>query len=74
MKTIYLMRHGQTLFNVMKLNQGQCDSPLTEAGIERMQENGIKIMALHLMLSTALHRSVPVIRQNWLPIICLTQD
>ena len=36
-----------------------------------MQENGIKIMALHLMLSTALHRSVPVIRQNWLPIICL---
>lgn len=32
MKTIYLMRHGQTLFNVMELNQGQCDSPLTETG------------------------------------------
>lgn len=32
MKKIYLMRHGQTLFNIMELNQGQCDSPLTEAG------------------------------------------
>ena len=40
MKTIYLMRHGQTLFNVMKLNQGQCDSPLTEAGIEQAKNAG----------------------------------
>lgn len=35
MKTIYLMRHGQTLFNVMDVNQGQCDSPLTELGIQQ---------------------------------------
>lgn len=35
MKTIYLMRHGETLFNRMKLNQGQCDSPLTENGIRQ---------------------------------------
>lgn len=33
MKQIYLMRHGETLFNKMDINQGQCDSPLTEAGI-----------------------------------------
>ena len=33
MKTIYLMRHGETLFNTMELNQGQCDSPLTQTGI-----------------------------------------
>lgn len=32
-KTIYLMRHGETLFNVMDVNQGQCDSPLTENGM-----------------------------------------
>ena len=32
MKTIYLMRHGETLFNTMGVNQGQCDSPLTEDG------------------------------------------
>lgn len=35
MKTIYLMRHGQTLFNTMDVNQGQCDSPLTEQGIQQ---------------------------------------
>lgn len=29
------MRHGQTLFNVQKKNQGWCDSPLTEQGIEQ---------------------------------------
>ena len=33
MKTIYLMRHGETLFNTMELTQGQCDSPLTQTGI-----------------------------------------
>lgn len=33
MKTIYLVRHGQTLFNVQKKIQGFCDSPLTEMGI-----------------------------------------
>ena len=35
MKTIFLMRHGETLFNVMDVNQGQCDSPLTENGINQ---------------------------------------
>ena len=34
-KTIYLMRHGETLFNTMDVNQGQCDSPLTENGIRQ---------------------------------------
>lgn len=37
MGTIYLMRHGETLFNVMDVNQGQCDSPLTENGIRQAQ-------------------------------------
>ncbi|MGG7620735.1 histidine phosphatase family protein [Bacillus coreaensis] len=32
-KTIYLMRHGQTLFNKRRKVQGWCDSPLTELGI-----------------------------------------
>lgn len=32
-KTLYLMRHGQTLFNVRKKVQGWCDSPLTDLGI-----------------------------------------
>lgn len=32
MKKIYLIRHGQTLFNLQKKIQGFCDSPLTELG------------------------------------------
>ena len=34
-KIFYLMRHGQTLFNVRRKIQGACDSPLTEQGIEQ---------------------------------------
>ena len=34
-KTFYLMRHGQTRFNVQGRIQGACDSPLTEEGIEQ---------------------------------------
>ena len=32
-KTLYMMRHGQTLFNVRHKVQGACDSPLTDLGI-----------------------------------------
>ena len=32
-KILYLMRHGQTLFNVRRKIQGVCDAPLTELGI-----------------------------------------
>lgn len=36
-KTLYLMRHGQTLFNVRRKKQGWCDSPLTSLGIQQAQ-------------------------------------
>ncbi|MHC5372831.1 histidine phosphatase family protein [Enterococcus sp. LJL120] len=36
-KTLYLMRHGETLFNVLNKIQGSCDSPLTEKGISQAQ-------------------------------------
>lgn len=39
-KTLYLMRHGQTLFNVRKKIQGFCDAPLTELGIYQAQVAG----------------------------------
>ncbi len=35
MKKLYLLRHGQTEFNVKKLVQGRCDSPLTPLGREQ---------------------------------------
>lgn len=48
-KTLYLMRHGQTFFNLRKKIQGACDSPLTEEGKRQAEiaglyfkENGIK--------------------------------
>lgn len=40
MKTLYLMRHGQTLFNVRRKIQGWCDAPLTELGIRQAKIAG----------------------------------
>lgn len=40
-KTLYLMRHGQTLFNQQKKIQGWCDSPLTPKGIRQAQIAGL---------------------------------
>lgn len=37
MKRLYLMRHGQTLFNQQGKIQGACDSPLTAEGIAQAQ-------------------------------------
>ncbi|MCH4057201.1 MAG: histidine phosphatase family protein [Lactobacillaceae bacterium] len=39
-KILYLMRHGETLFNVHHKIQGWCDSPLTENGINQAQLAG----------------------------------
>lgn len=39
-KTLCLMRHGQTLFNLQHKIQGWCDSPLTELGIKQAQKAG----------------------------------
>ena len=34
-KKLYLMRHGETLFNTQGRVQGACDSPLTQLGIDQ---------------------------------------
>ena len=34
-KTLYLMRHGQTLFKLQHKIQGWCDAPLTQLGIKQ---------------------------------------
>ncbi|MQS98203.1 histidine phosphatase family protein [Companilactobacillus halodurans] len=39
-KTLYLMRHGQTLFNELHKIQGVCDSPLTQKGIDDAKKVG----------------------------------
>lgn len=40
MKKLYLMRHGETLFNVRHKIQGWCDSPLTKAGQQQALQVG----------------------------------
>lgn len=39
-KELFLMRHGQTLFNELKRIQGSSDSPLTDKGIADAVEVG----------------------------------
>lgn len=39
-KTLYVMRHGETLFNVRRKIQGWSDSPLTEKGIQQAKIAG----------------------------------
>ena len=38
-KRLYLMRHGETLFNTQKRVQGWCDSSLTQKGIQQAKES-----------------------------------
>ena len=45
-KTLYLMRHGETLFNVLRLTQGWADSPLTEGGMAVARATGEKLRDL----------------------------
>lgn len=33
MQKLYLMRHGQTVYNTQHILQGRCDSPLTDEGV-----------------------------------------
>lgn len=46
-KTVHyvLVRHGETLFNTQHRLQGQCDSPLTENGIQQTKECRDKLNA-----------------------------
>lgn len=39
-KRLYLMRHGQTMFNEQHRIQGWCDSPLTELGKRQAKAAG----------------------------------
>ena len=53
MQTLYLMRHGQTLFNQLKKIQGWCDAPLTELGIQQAKIAGEYFKDNHIELESA---------------------
>lgn len=41
---LYLLRHGETVWNVQKKFQGQLNSPLTENGIEKLKDTAKELM------------------------------
>ncbi|GLC90468.1 histidine phosphatase family protein [Lysinibacillus piscis] len=53
MQTLYLMRHGETLFNQLHKVQGWCDSPLTERGIKQAQMAKAYFEQHHILFDSA---------------------
>lgn len=52
-KTLYLMRHGQTLFNVRRKIQGWCDAPLTDLGKKQAEYAKHYFMDNHIQFDIA---------------------
>ncbi|WP_125710756.1 histidine phosphatase family protein [Lacticaseibacillus porcinae] len=52
-KTIYLMRHGETLFNQEQRIQGWCDSPLTATGRAQAQAAGAWLRYHQVVIESA---------------------
>lgn len=69
------MRHGRTLFNVMGLNQGMGDSPLTKEGIEETLKTKEWFIDNKVAFDSVYASTLkePVIRRN-LSLICLIKD
>ena len=55
----YLVRHGETHFNVLHRLQGQCDSPLTENGIKQAKQTcgKLKDVTFDLAFSSTSERA-----------------
>lgn len=47
-KTLYLIRHGETLFNEKNIIQGWCDAPLTQKGIAQARAARKKMENMNL--------------------------
>ena len=43
MLRVYIVRHGETMFNVKHKIQGWCDSPLTKQGIQQAKNVGVNL-------------------------------
>lgn len=54
MKTLYLTRHGETMFNVQHRIQGWCDSPLTERGCDQARKMGAILRECGASFDTAV--------------------
>lgn len=52
-KLLYLMRHGETLFNAQHKIQGWCDSPLTKKGQQQAKKAGQYFKEHHIVFDHA---------------------
>ena len=73
-KRLYLMRHGQTLFNQRHKIQGWCDSPLTDLGVYQAQvagqyfaEQGIHFDAAFSSTSERACDTLEIVTQGKIP-------
>ncbi|HOV13114.1 MAG TPA: histidine phosphatase family protein, partial [Spirochaetota bacterium] len=57
---IYLVRHGETDWNVKKLMQGWKDSPLTERGVENAKKlsNRLKYLDFQYIFCSPANRAL----------------
>lgn len=53
MTILYLVRHGETIFNVFKRMQGWCDTPLSEVGIQQARNLGKGLSDINFDLAYA---------------------
>ena len=44
---VYIVRHGQTLFNFLERVQGWSDSPLTDKGVHQAKAVAIHLASIH---------------------------
>ena len=58
--TIYIVRHGETEFNVKEIMQGQVNSPLTQNGQRQAKEREVDLSGIHFdaIFSSDLGRTV----------------
>lgn len=56
MATLYLVRHGQTTFNLEKRLQGRQDSPLTPLGMEQAKALALQLSKTPLWRAIAVHK------------------
>ena len=60
---VYLIRHGETMFNRLNKVQGWCDSPLTDKGIADLKITAAKLADIHFdkMYSSDLKRAIDTV-------------
>ncbi|MCO7176722.1 histidine phosphatase family protein [Sporolactobacillus kofuensis] len=64
MKTVYIVRHGETLLNLLNRSQGWADSPLTSKGTRQAEELGEKLQEQAITFDAAFSSDTGRARQT----------